>query len=65
MIKGQDLQNRAGVTTEPKDDDIGEKLRALRERIARVRELREPPGTMCIDCWRRGRDAALKIIDGV
>ena len=68
MIKGSDLQNRVGAPepdeaiAKPKDD-AKEQLVSLQARIERARVTRDGEERHCADCFRRGRDAALKIID--
>jgi len=69
MIKGRDLQNRegAGEPIEPPPVSANALERRLAELVARIdqaRLTRQGEEQHCADCFRRGRDAALKIIDG-
>jgi hypothetical protein len=70
MIKGRDLQNREGPG-EPGEPPVvsanalERRLAELVERIERARLTRQGEEKHCTDCFRRGRDAALKIIDGL
>lgn len=70
--RGMDLEDRgpaaaaAGEPAEPEVDDSPEaELEVLRGRIAEARRvLPGPNGLHCRDCFARGRDAALKVIEG-
>jgi hypothetical protein len=68
MIKGKDLTNRALSMDE--DDgpssaaDPVSELIELRKRIEAARNTREGEERHCKDCFRQGRDAALRMIDG-
>ena len=78
MIKGQELQNRA--VRGPQSDDIAERPILQADRVAMVEERIEAARKItdgenrhcsshtryspCAECFRRGRDAALRIIDG-
>ena len=71
MIKGQDLQNRMGggsqtaATSSPNTPVITEDaLASLLARIDKARTTKDGEERHCADCFRRGRDAAPKIIDG-
>jgi hypothetical protein len=66
MLKGSDMQNRAEMGPEPvkAKDETKERLRELERRIEAARLTRKGEERHCVDCFRRGRDAALKIIDG-
>jgi hypothetical protein len=74
MIKSGQLENRAGM---PRDIDHrtgDDKLQDLKDRVEVARVTREDElarcdtharYSACAACYRRGRDAALRIIDGV
>lgn len=49
----------------PAKDSIPDELRIPRDRMEAARQLK-PQGRdlHCYDCWNRGRDAALRIIEG-
>jgi hypothetical protein len=68
MIKGRDLQNREGPggpeSTDPPVAAVERRLAELVGRIEQARLTRQGEEQHCADCFRRGRDAALKIIDG-
>lgn len=68
MIKAKDLENRAegkasAISTEI---DLAEQFAELGRRIEAARRV-APTGRdlHCRDCFERGRDAALRVIDGI
>lgn len=58
VVTERDLTNTA-IT--PSDLDQPE-VPALEQRIAAARALRAPDDEACRDCWRRGRDAAIRAL---
>lgn len=73
MIKSSDLANREGLgqAADPangrpaKPTESKEAQQALTARIAKAKTL-EPKGAEahCRDCWQRGRNAAIRVIEG-
>lgn len=64
MQKASDLQNRAVIAPQPEMLEKQDELRALKGRIEQARVTKDGETNHCADCFRRGRDAALRIIDG-
>lgn len=75
MQKSADLQNRATLSAPagmiPDKPSVPAhivaevmELRELKERIERARTTKDGEELHCADCFRRGRSAALRIIDG-
>lgn len=65
MIKSGEIQNRAeglgeGIVVK---EDTKAQLKALKEKIEKARVTHDGEERHCADCFRRGRDAALHIID--
>lgn len=53
------------VLAQAAEPSAEEQLAALRTRIASARRLKVDRGALhCRDCWERGRDAALDLIEG-
>jgi hypothetical protein len=69
MIKSGDLKNRIAEGVESQDAPpviaaaVERRLDELLARIARARHTNDGEDKHCADCFRRGRDAALKVID--
>lgn len=72
--RGMDLEDRRPavlraapdpVSEAEQEDSPADELRRLRLRIATARHVAPgPKGLHCRDCFARGRDAALKVIEG-
>ena len=66
MIKTGELQNRAelgGPESAVVKEDPKAQLKAMRDKLERARVTKDGEEQHCADCFRRGRDAAIRILD--